>query len=315
MRILVAVFFGFLASSAYAQDTLKEVRWGHIANTAYYWDIYAARALGFMRDQQLEVPSLNIESASQSIAQVLAGGVDILSSNPELAISAIHKGADLVIISNEVATVPWALMSRPEIRSISDLKGKVLGVTQLKEASTSIARLLLEKRGGLKTGDYEMIQLGGTPNRYAALARGAVQATLLVQPADFRAEEQGMVRLGSTDEVFEGPAIVFVARRSWLKDNGESARKFLKGAVAGMHWLNDGKNRVQAIDILAKAIGVTPELAARTYDFYLKNGVITKDGILPLQHVKNYLALAQDERITADPHNFVDFRFLEEAKK
>ena len=124
-----------------------------------------------------------------------------------------------------------------------------------------------------------------------------------------------MVRLGSTDEVFEGPAIVFVARRSWLKDNGESARKFLKGAVAGMHWLNDGKNRVQAVDILAKAIGVTPELAARTYDFYLKNGVITKDGILPLQHVKNYLALAQDERITADPHNFVDFRFLEEAKK
>lgn len=312
-NILILLITGLLAYPVSAEGSLKEVRWGHIASTAFYWDVYIARSLGFMRDQQLDVQAIRIDSASQSIPQVLTGGVDILSSNPELAISAIQKGADLVIIANETASVPWALMGRPEIKSIADLKGKVLGVTQLREASTSIAQLLLE-RHGVKTSDYQVIQLGGTPNRYAALARGAVQATLLAQPADFRAEGEGMIRLAATDDVFAGPAIVFVARRSWLKNNAETARRFLKGAVAGMRWFNDPKNREQAIDILVKNIGGTRNLAARTHDLYLRKGVISRDGTLPLQHIQNYLKLAQDERTSADPARFVDFSSLEAAK-
>lgn len=304
----------WLVNPAFADEQLKEVKWGHIASTAFYWDVYAARELGFMKEQKLDVQAIRIDSASQSIPQVLAGGVDILSSNPELAISAIKKGGDLVIIGDETALVAWTLMSRPEIKSIKDLKGKVVGVTQLKEASTSMARLLLS-RAGLQPSDYQVIQLGGTPNRYAALDRGAVSATLLAQPADFKAEEQGMNRLGSTDEVFQGPAIVFVARRSWLKENGDVARRFLKGAVAGMRWFNDTRNRQQAIDILAKTIKVTPGLAGKTYDLFHKKGVISKDGKLPLQHVENYLKLSQDGQASMDPAKFVDFSYLEAATK
>jgi ABC-type nitrate/sulfonate/bicarbonate transport system substrate-binding protein len=313
-KILALLALCLLVSPSFAGESLKEVKWGHIASTAFYWDVYAARDLGFMKDQGLHVQAIRIDSASQSIPQVLAGGVDILSSNPELAISAIKKGGDLVIIGNETAIVPWALMSRPEIKSIKDLKGKVVGVTQLKQASTTMTRLLL-KRAGLKPSDYKVIQLGGTPNRYAALSRGAVAATLLAQPADFKAEDQGMRRLAFTDEVFKGPAIVFVARRTWLKENGDVARRFLKGAVAGMHWFNDRKNRQKAIDILVKSIKVTPDLAARTYDLFLKKGVISKDGTLPLQHVENYIKVAQDGHTAMDPAKFVDFSYLKAAKK
>jgi NitT/TauT family transport system substrate-binding protein len=313
-KLFVLLALCLLFSPASAEEQLKEVKWGHIASTAFYWDIYAARELGFMKDQKLDVQAIRIDSASQSIPQVLAGGVDILSSNPELAISAIKKGGDLVIIADETAVVPWALMSRPEIKSVADLKGKVVGVTQLKEASTSMARLLLG-RAGLQPSDYQVIQLGGTPNRYAALSRGAVSATLLAQPADFKAEDQGMRRLASTDEVFKGPAIVLVARRSWLTENGDAARRFLKGAVAGMRWFNDRKNRQQAIDILVKAIKVTPDLAGRTYVLFQNNGAISKDGMLPLQHVENYLKLSEDGRAAMDPAKFVDFSFLEAANK
>lgn len=313
-KLLVLLALCVFVSPSFATEPLKEVKWGHIASTAFYWDVYAARELGFMKDQKLDVQAIRIDSASQSIPQVLAGGVDILSSNPELAISAIKKGGDLVIIGDETQLVPWALMSRPETKSIKDLKGKVVGVAQLKEASTTMARLLL-KRAGLEASDYKVIQLGGTPNRYAALSRGAVAATLLAQPADFKAEDQGMHRLASTDEVFKGPAIVFVARRSWLKENGDVARRFLTGAVAGMQWFNDPKNRQKAIDILVKSIKVTPDLAGRTYDLFLKKGVISKDGKLPLQHVENYLKLSQDGRAAMDPKKFVDFSYLESAQK
>jgi NitT/TauT family transport system substrate-binding protein len=314
MRIVIAALLGLLASSALAEDAPTVVRWGHIANTAFYWDIYIARSLGLMKDQNLDVQSINIASAAQSIPQVLSGGVDILSGNPEMAMSAIQKGADLVIISNEMAKVPYALMARPEINTISDLKGKILGVTQLKEASTSIARELLREKGNLNATDYELIQLGGTPNRYAALTRGAVQATLLAQPADFLAEQQGMRRLASTDEVFQGPATILMARRSWLKENGETATRFLRAATAARRWFHDKANRAQAIDILVKTIGVKPDLATKTYDLYFEHEVISKDGSLPQEHIKSYLNLAEDGRSSADPGKFVDFSFLTKAK-
>ena len=71
-------------------------------------------------------------------------------------------------------------------------------------------RLLLEKHG-VKRSEYEFIALGGSPNRYAALTRGAVSATMLSPPFDFKAEADGMRRLGNAFEAFEGVGVVFAA--------------------------------------------------------------------------------------------------------
>jgi NitT/TauT family transport system substrate-binding protein len=300
--------------SAKAEPAPDTVKYGYIAATAYYWDIYAAIQKGFMKEQNLKVEATRIDSASQSIQTLLTGAIDVLSSNTELAMLAVEKGGDLAIISNEMRRTPWALMAAPEIKTIHDLKGKVVGVTQLANASTIMAQMLL-KRGGLEHGDYKMIQLGGTPNRLAALTRGAVQATLLAQPADIKAEESGMRRLGNVDQAFDGTGIVFAARRSWVEQHNDVAVRFLKGAIAGMRWLHDPANRDEAVEVLVKAIGVKKDLAGKTYDYFMKNRIVSKDGTLPLQHLKNYLVLMHGPSTTADPKRYVDFSALERAQK
>jgi len=302
---------GCIAFSASAFGADKIV-WGHINATAFYWDMYAAVDQGFMAAQKIEVEPVRIDAASQSIQMVLTGAVDILSSNTELALKAIDKGADLVIIGNEAARVPWSLMARPEIKSIGDLKGKIIGVTQLQDASTTMTQLLLQK-GGLKPGDYEMIQVGGTPTRYAALVRGAVQATVLAQPQDFVAADAGMRKLGGVQDAFEGPAIVFVARKSWAQKNPELVTRFLRGALEGMRWLNDPKNRNDAIRLLAKRINATEDHARATYDMYIQQKVISPDGALPMAHIKNYLALSS-ESPPADLSKYVNFTYLDRAR-
>jgi ABC-type nitrate/sulfonate/bicarbonate transport system substrate-binding protein len=311
MRILAAAIMPVMLAIGPAAAAEK-VKWGHINATAFYWDVYVAVNQGFMGKQNLEIEALRIDSASQSVQMVVTGAVDILSSNTELALKAIDKGGDLVIIANETARVPWSLMARPEIKKISDLKGKIVGVTQLTDASTTMTRLLLQK-GGLAPGDYDVIQVGGTPTRYAALVRGAVQATVLAQPADLKAQDGGMNRLGGVQDAFEGPAIVLVARRSWAKENQDIVVRFLRGAVAGMQWLADPKNRAAAISILAERIGVSKEHAAATYDLYMKEKVISTDGELPDQHIKNYLALSASP-VPADMSKYVDFSYLSRAK-
>lgn len=289
-----------------------KIMWGHINATAFYWDVYAAVDQGFMAAQKLDVEAVRIDAASQSIQMVLTGAVDILSSNTELALKAIDKGADLVILGNEATRVPWSLMARPEIKSIADLKGKIVGVTQLQDASTTMTQILL-KKAGLQPNEYEMIQVGGTPTRYAALVRGAVQATVLAQPQDFVAADAGMRRLGGVQDAFEGPAIVFVARKSWAQKNPELVTRFMRGALDGMKWVNDPKNRNDAIKLLAKRIGATEEHARATYDFYMQQKVISTDGELPMAHLRNYLALSGDAA-PADLGKYVNFTYLEKAR-
>src|SRR5262249_1270545 len=157
--------------------------------------------------------------------------------------------------------------------------------------STTMLKLLL-KRDGVSDGEFEAIQLGGTPNRYAALTRGAVQGTVLAQPQDIQAAQDGMRSLGSVSETFEGPAIVFAVRRSWAKQHGDVLTRFLRAAVRGMEWVHDPKNKPEAVALLVKQIGGTEALASQTYDLYMKGGVLSQNGELPLQHLKNYLALS-----------------------
>lgn len=312
-HILAALFVVIVAISGKAALAADTVKWGHINATAFYWDVYAAISRGFMGEQKLEIEPLRIDTASQSVQMVITGAVDILSSNTELALNAIDKGGDLVILANETARVPWSLMARPEIKTIADLKGKIIGVTQLTDASTTMTKLLLQK-GGLGADDYQVIQVGGTPTRYAALVRGAVQATLLAQPADFKAAANGMRRLGGVQDAFDGPAIVLVARRSWAQQNSELVVRFLRGAVAGMQWLSDPKNKADAVQILAKRIGVSEAEAVETYDLYMAQKVISTNGELPAAHIKNYLALSRAS-VPEDVGKYVDFSYLERARQ
>lgn len=311
-QMFAVLFLAVIAVPAKAALAADTVKWGHINATAFYWDVYAAISRGFMDEQKLEIEPVRIDTASQSIQILVTGAIDILSSNTELALNAIDKGGDLVIIGNETARVPWSLMARPEIKTIADLKGKIIGVTQLTDASTTMTKLLLQK-GGLGADDYQIIQVGGTPTRYAALVRGAVQATLLAQPADFKAEANGMTRLGGVQDAFDGPAIVFVARRSWAQQNRDIVTRFLRGAVAGMQWLQDPMNKDEAVQILAKRIGVSEAEALQTYDLYMAEKVLSANGELPAAHIRNYLSLSRPS-VPEDVRKYVDFSYLERAR-
>ncbi|MEO6986842.1 MAG: ABC transporter substrate-binding protein [Paralcaligenes sp.] len=310
-RLFVVVLLVCGSASSLAQQK-ADLKWGYIASVAFYWDVFSAIDQGFMAKENLNIEPVRVDSASQSIQLLITGAVDILSSNPELALNAIDKGAQLSIIGAEVVKAPWALMVRPGVKDYGDLKGKLIGVTQINDASTRMTELLLEKHG-LKKGDYEEIPLGGTPNRYAALSKGAVEATVLAQPADFKAEAAGMRRLGSVSESFDGPAIVFLARKDWLKTHGDMAVRFLRGTGKGSTWLYDAKNEQAALKVLAKHINAKEGEARQTYDMYIRReGIISRDGKLPIQHVQNYLDI-RSGKTGAKADSYVDFSFVEKA--
>ena len=201
-------------------------------------------------------------------------------------------------------------MARPEIKTFADLKGKLLGATQLQDAS---ARMLIElmKKNGVQRNDYDLIALGGTPNRFAALNSGAVAGTLLSPPLNYKATSLGMKTLGYAWESFDGPQVVFTVQKSWAQKNEDKLVSFLRAASRGVDFLYDRKNREKAAEILVKSIGGTKEDALANYDEWMgANKVMAEKLNITPAGIKAFLDIRDSKE---DPNKFLTLTYLQKA--
>ena len=140
-------------------------------------------------------------------------------------IHAIDKGAPIAIVRIEMQSPPYALLAKPSIKSIEELKGKTISVDgprtsrDLCRAHAGAERRQARRvRSGLRRRDL------GAPS---ALQAGAIDAAILLPPFNFYAEAAGFNNLGLTvDYVLDLPfsgAVVNVAWASQQGHVGESA--------------------------------------------------------------------------------------------
>jgi len=307
---IAAAFIGVVASAAHAQPT-KEIVWGApTMASSYYWDVLAAIELGYMEAEGLAIKKVNNDTPIQSLQFLATGAINISSVNTEVAISAIDKGADFSFVGAEDDRIAFVLMARPEIKDYADLRGKTLGVTQLQESTASMIRLLLEKHG-VKRNEYEFIALGGSPNRYAALTRGAVSATMLSPPFDFKAERDGMRRLGNAFEAFDGVGVVFAVENAWAKANADALTGFLRAANKAQRFLYDPANKEQAVAIMVKYTRSAPEDMARSYDsFYGVDRIMSQSFELTDRLIQPWLDLRGSLQ---KPSRYIDLTYWRRA--
>jgi ABC-type nitrate/sulfonate/bicarbonate transport system substrate-binding protein len=271
---LVAAVLTLAAIPAAHAQAKQEIKWGAPVNaSAYYWDIWAAIELGYMAEEGLTVTAINNDTPIQSLQFLATGAIDISSPNTEVAISAVDKGADFKFVAAEDALIGFVLVARPEIHGYADLRGKTLGVTQLQESTATMLRLLLE-HNGVMPNEYQTIALGGSPNRYAALVRGAVAATMLSPPFDLKAQNDGMKKMGDAFEAFRGVGVVLAVREPWAKAHADALVAFLRADLKAERFLYDPKNKAEAVRIMAKVTKTPPEDVAKTYEAYYGPGKV-----------------------------------------
>jgi NitT/TauT family transport system substrate-binding protein len=208
------------------------------------------------------------ETDARAIQALVGGSVDFAEAAMDAVARAAEQGGDLVAIGGNINRPPYALAVRQGISSYADLKGKKFAVTDLRGGSTVVLKLLLQANG-LREDDYDLQPLGGTPNRYAALANGVVDAAILAQPADFKAVDEGYRILGyTTDQDFQ--FTTYTIRRSWGQQHPDQVRRFLHAMLAAHRWLHDPANREQAVELGMVAFRSSRSEVERTWDLYFQ---------------------------------------------
>jgi ABC-type nitrate/sulfonate/bicarbonate transport system substrate-binding protein len=168
---------------------------------------------------------------------ILAGEFPIGYTGGGAVISSRLSGSDLVAIASPLPVLTIDGWSKPEIKSISDLRGKRVGVTRFGASSYFSALSMLES-GGVKPNEVTFIQNGGVGESLAALMGGRVDVCMIGYPFGLNAQNAGFQLLFRPSQTEYGlfPTAVIAARESWLRDakNRRVAIDFLRALNEGL---------------------------------------------------------------------------------
>jgi ABC-type nitrate/sulfonate/bicarbonate transport system substrate-binding protein len=224
---------------------------------------------------------------------ILAGEFPIGYTGGGAVISSRLSGSDLIAIASPLPVLTIDGWSRPEIKSISDLRGKRVGVTRFGASSYFSALSMLES-GGVKPNEVVFIQNGGVGESFAALTGGRVDVCMIGYPFGLNAKNAGFNLLFRPSQTEYGlfPTAVIAARESWLKD-----AKNHKTAVDFLRALNEGQQ-------LARKNATAAKRALRRFtrvddDAYLQGSFEYYRGAFPP-------SLKVIERAMANALKFVD---------
>jgi ABC-type nitrate/sulfonate/bicarbonate transport system substrate-binding protein len=259
-----------LAQSAQAADSVIIGAVGR--GTATNWPTYIAVSKGYFDAAGIKPDFVYTQSSSALVQQLTAGSVEVaLSVGLVDPLRAIDKGAAVALIGLEMQSPPYAILAKPTIKKLEDLKGKTISLGGSKDITRIFAERMLGPHG-VKPGDYDMVFAGSTAARFAALKSGAVDATILLPPFNFFAESAGFTNLGLTvDYAKDLPFSGSLVNRAWAAKNEALLRRLISVGEKSMAWFIDPKNRDEAISIMVASSKLKSEDVAKAYDFLMQH--------------------------------------------
>lgn len=254
------------ARAAQPDDTLQIGLVGAISMT--HWPLLIGLKKGYYANEHLKLDLVHTQSSGAVLQQLAAGSIDATVSAALIEpIYAISKGAPIRLVRLEIQLPPYAIEAKPQYKKIEDLGGKTIMI----DAPTGITKIYVERMlvpHHVQPSTVDYVYAGATAARFNALMSGAIDATILLPPFSFSAEEKGYNNLGlvadyANDLPFTGAAV----NTNWASKHPDALRRFLDAHNKSVQWFLDPKNRQESIDIMVEASKLKPEVIAKTYDF------------------------------------------------
>ena len=249
---------------AVAQTALTEMTFGILTPTASEWPVYIAQAQGFYKDEGLNVTIVEGNTPPNVINMVATNGANMADNGCDSEIAAVTHQLPLKVVAPMFGVNPYSLVVLPSIKTWADLKGKsvMLGT---KQDVTAIALGALAAAHKMTLDDFQIVIGGNSTARYAGLASGNVQGSMLGQPFDLLAESKGDVILGTASDVIKDWAFTCVAANNdWASKNRPTVLKFLRALRKAIQY--GYANKAGSVAVLVDKTKVDPVIAARAWD-------------------------------------------------
>lgn len=315
--MLLSFLFCLPCLPANAQERVK-LQVSSATKTLGYGPLWLASKKGFFAQQGLDVDLVAIRSSDISIQALAGGSTQVSGAAADAPIVAVERGLDLVIVGGIINGLTQSIMGGKKFKSYEDLRGATIGAISLTSGVTFALRYVLKTKGLEYPRDYKLLVIGGSPQTYAALTTGQIDAAALSLPLNYAAEEMGFNEIGRFLDVIPNYQLAALSlKRSWAEKNRAIVVRFMKAMALTMHWLY--RNKESATDFLAKEMNLKRDHARKGWEFYTGNHIWHPDGDINVEGLKTTIQIFQEvsggKGAPPSPAKYIDQSYLREALK
>ncbi|TQM11466.1 ABC transporter substrate-binding protein [Pseudonocardia kunmingensis] len=203
-------------------------------------------------------------TTTSGVQTLVAGGADIASQGTDEVILGAAEGARMVAIGAPYAAVDYVMVGRRDIADVAALRGRVVGMSGPSGFDALLTRLALEQHGMDSNGDVNFVQIGGSPDRAAALLSGQVDAATIFledwEELSRRTDQLGLIHYMA--ETVPGiPSSAFFAQESYWAENRQVGVALACANLQANAWINASEHGF--VDYVLRVVPGSTEEAAR----------------------------------------------------
>lgn len=244
---------------------------------------------GFYQEEGLDVRKIVVRTPLH-VAALLAGELDY-STVTGIILSASVQGMPLKSVMGWFDKPLHMLITRPNIKRLTDLKDKRIAVSTHGSIPHVMIREALTGAGMNPERDITVLALGGSGDRLAALAAGAVDATPLDVAYIQRTEKLGYNNLLYLGDVVNLRLGGFAVNTDKIQRNPEQITRVVRATLKGVRLMKT--NKVETLAIMRDYLKISGEYVEKIYQFALKS--LNEDGLVAKNSLDNEIRLAREQ--------------------
>ena len=303
----------FILLAVYASaDAAEKIRIAIPEPNAALLTFPLAHKKGFLTSQGAAADVISMRGPLM-VAALDHGEIDYLTAIPR-GIQAVMGGFPLKIVACYLPKSTLMVVSRPELNSVKDLKGKTVAVSGAGSSNFAVLKLIARHFGLDAEKEIKILGAGGNDSRLAALTQGLVAAAVVAPPWDFHAKKLGFRVIARSDELFTYPQFGLITNEKKMKERAGEIKRVVKAGIMANRYIRS--NREGTVQFLMEWMRTDRELAVATYESFLpafnEDGNCPEDGIgLVIEEIRKAAKISRQVSMK----DVADLSILKEAQR
>ena len=284
--LLQAIFLSLaIVSAAHGQSSVEKVVITYPSRSIASVDLYIAQERGFFRQEGIVADVVQVRG-NIGVTALLSGDAHAVNNVGTVIRAMERSDLPVKVVSQSLKKNLFWLVTKPEVKSLSELKGKLFGTTTFGGSQHLAALRLLQKAGLDPDKDITVVIGGDVPAQLQSLVSGVIQLAALSPPTVILARDKFKLKIhGSTLEDIPNLQNGLAFSEKMLREKRDLVKRILRARSRAHRYF--WENERGTAEVLANYLKV--DLAVALESYRLARPAFTANGLATDKEIEEFL--------------------------
>jgi len=272
-----------------------------------------AQERGYMQEEGIDLRVI-LARAELSVQATMAGSFQFNMAGNMAVVNVMKGGAPFkVILSTNDKVLSW-ILSKPEITTLRELKGKRVATSGVANVTLIMAKQVMQKHGIDADREINFINTGGGTNGVRALIAGAVDGVVASTAERYIGIQAGMRELSFIGSEVKNSWGTMATTDQLIQEKPRLVTGMIKASLKALRFIRN--QRDATIAIAMKFAGLDKNIATRMYDDLV--GTFNQNGSVDEETQRNDIEVIRQilkSNETLPIQRAFDYRFARDADR